>query len=558
MAARLTSLRTKGINVSEMHRIKTVIAPMGFINHIVIFGLAIYVALVLYTNQAASLHHAYFKAFPKANVICPVLSAYSASRKYNCEEFDYENFAKDERVKTGSDSEKTNTLTKEQKSNLLKKHYNQRNGTELRPNDFVSLFKSAKLIKEDDYEKVSDILEIERSGPEAWLAAMINDTHVTGDIKLPQMLLNGYAIDPTGLEADYGSIYAFVRLVQIAGFGLNNSASQEAELAKDAKQEAKSAGFEDLVWTSTTDTLVSDLTGYNDDENVKLGIDLRYNPFTFGKKISTSNAIKKAYNTFEPYDEVKGKRLNKFMLGNLRWYKDNSALYHQTIIDFGSFIVTEINSHPSVKPKRFAYQAFQGPIQFTIIALVIYIFFLLVWRLVSVFSNRTSSKKPGVLITPPMLFSGSTQEFDEAIPNSRKIVDHLITTLPLIGLFGTVIGILLGLPEVAAVLNNSGPNSSEATNELFVQLGLAFSTTALAVLGVIILELFWVLLQIYEDHQLWRATEKAHGESNPKTEDVEPQELGDVVQQEELQQPELEEREPEEPAKKKAETVESD
>ncbi len=471
---------------------RTMVLPTSVVNHLVLASLSLFLSLLIYTNTVGWLHKRYYEVFSTVSVVCPMLTDYGDSDHYAC------------------DGKSTSTV--------------------LSPNDLLSIMSAAGIEKKKDYEKITEFLALKRSGPGAWLATVILSNSLVKDgLSLQEFFLTGKTFIPRDLdthpEVEAGSLYALLRLFQVIGISINSSSDED-----------NYRGISNAV-VEGTDELALDLTGYHkitfeDEAWTSFGIDTRYLPFLGGSTKSKSDAIKKAIKfrwqadsdvVMDPEKSLKLHVIDngeddtdRVRMKDTRWYKSDPKLLDKAIFSFSNLIINEINRHPDVKLKSYAYQSFRGVIQFAILTLAVYILILLLWRFTA---NLTSHKKDTMhFLIPhrPVLIVGNTDELKGEIDDSRVLIDHLISTLPLIGLFGTVVGILMGLPNAAAAITKTGPGASEAVNELFIQLGLAFSTTAMAVFAVVTLELLWVVLQSLEDHKLWKASQKNSIESENK------------------------------------------
>ena len=191
-----------------------------------------------------------------------------------------------------------------------------------------------------------------------------------------------------------------------------------------------------------------------------------------------------------------------------QWYQENPAQLRDALSKLSSFLITEINRDSSVKLARFQYQASEGWIQYLIFLVAIIISVFLMWRLLGAIIKRPQSDNTFIkYFSIPVFYRGDILNETNEHQESKSHIDHSIGILPYMGLFGTVIGILLGLPNAAAAITATGPSANESINELFVQLGLAFSTTGIAICAVIFLETAWVIIQHKESVSL-RALQK--------------------------------------------------
>ena len=195
-------------------------------------------------------------------------------------------------------------------------------------------------------------------------------------------------------------------------------------------------------------------------------------------------------NRMVPVKECDEVRTSKY-----RWLRESVGLPAQeAIFKLSYFLTTEILRDQNVKKRRFLYKAWKGTVQCILVIAMVYLLVVLVSRvIVSLVVLGRAEPRRRVLWG--------------ALRRSRGTVDLVISLLPLIGLFGTVLGILRGLPNAAAAIMGQGAGSPNAVNSLFEQLGLAFSTTALAVLGVIVGQVLWEFVRRLED----RVAEKVEG-----------------------------------------------
>jgi biopolymer transport protein ExbB/TolQ len=200
--------------------------------------------------------------------------------------------------------------------------------------------------------------------------------------------------------------------------------------------------------------------------------------------------------------EVDGQSKRTVNMSDTTWYQEDPTQLRDAQNKLIAFFISEINRDPEVKLARFKYQAMYGAIQFLIFFSAFTILLFLVCRGVTakIGSVLPANKKPAFYKTA--FVRGNLLHETTEYNDSKSLMDHSIGVLPYMGLFGTVIGILMGLPNAAAAITATGPSANESINELFVQLGLAFSTTGMAVVSVIILESIWVLVQHGETNAL--------------------------------------------------------
>jgi len=511
---------------------KIKVQPIGLGTGLLLSCFALYLSLYFYTNIVGSLHQSYFQKFIKVDVLCNMLSEYGDSKFYNC-----------------NNQLQLSSTGKESKEEAIER-------TTVTPGEILKLLDAAKIEDARDYENPEDLLELKKNGAGSWLATVIL-TKKTKDsnIDLIKSLLNPINLSPV---ADPGKNCPEISEKKQVGtiFGLAMIISQTS-----GKTETTSACFANVHGNEykIATLLASRATGYKLGENEKseklisyeqqanqsfFGIDTRYLPeFSLSKEVlDTSSIVKSAMNQYwhfysdttyqtdigltkdkdkkqittetiykHLYDTSKGGHYvphSKVDMRDTQWYQENPAQLREALFKLSSFLITEINRDSGVKLARFQYQAIEGWIQYTIIFASMLILVILIWRFLGTVIKRPKNNKLfGKYFSIPMLYRGDILNETNEHQESKSFVDHSIGLLPYMGLFGTVIGILLGLPNAAAAITATGPSANESINELFVQLGLAFSTTGIAICAVIILETAWVIIQFREDVSL-RALKK--------------------------------------------------
>jgi hypothetical protein len=200
--------------------------------------------------------------------------------------------------------------------------------------------------------------------------------------------------------------------------------------------------------------------------------------------------------------EVVGGNKRTVKMSDTTWYQEDPTQLRDAQNKLIAFFISEINRDPEVKLARFKYQAMYGAIQFLIFFTAFTILLFLICRGVTAKIGSVSPANKKSAFYKTAFVRGNPLHETTEYNDSKSLMDHSIGVLPYMGLFGTVIGILMGLPNAAAAITATGPSANESINELFVQLGLAFSTTGMAVVSVIILESIWVLVQHGETNAL--------------------------------------------------------
>lgn len=474
--------------------------PMSVATHGVLLLIGWLAALTVYQWVSSSLYNDYQTSLKQASVLCDFLTDYGSSSHFDC---DKENKVRFYERDTDEKTKKASSLG--QQSAYLR----------LSTKDLASMMIAAGIEDAKDLEEPSTLLLLDKSGPGGWIATAILSAATPSTERLDSLMLSGSAIgcssigntDPENIDfVPFGTIDALNVL-----FGKLGKKSGKGEGCEDDLKEIR----------GITDTMVKNITGQPP---------RFWQPFQDAQTKSTSNAIKSAMSV--PWDHYMPSVIfhapgdidcnsklptqlptisttangvhNYYVesketvcIDETLWYRyDPSKIYHAAF-SFGTFLLNEVFRDDTVKQERFLYQAWRGPIQFCLLVISFYLLFVLVWRFVA------SLKQVGVDHIGPFwraaLVQGVISDREQQAMDSRAYIDLMISTLPLIGLFGTVIGILFGLPNAADAVTAVGPGATDAVNALFENLGLAFSTTAIAVLSVIILEVIWLILQRFEE-----------------------------------------------------------
>jgi len=459
-------------NGDRSNGLRNKVFPISKGIHILLLGLAFWIGTMIYGAVIESLHRDYRDAMASAQVICPLLSNYGISNHRACKD----------------------------------------NRFSLTPRDFSTLMIAAGIEKESDLEDPNDILDLKRTGPGAWITTALISSG-TRDLELPlhRMLVEEVRTsvkdcDDAGSKESYriGTLHALVSLYRELGV---------PDGANSTLNECHYPLHHDVARRS--DDLISYLSGYPS---------RGYAPWVKNEQPKVQDVIKTAMRKpWKHYTRVvaeKGQyplyeyrnggyqkktvdeKVQNVGISETRWHKKEKEQLFSALFSFSNLLINEVNRDDRVKKARYIYQAARGSIQWALVVLILYLALQLLWRYVAARMQAVSDSEVRLLHLPVMV-QGTIDDIEMLGAESRTYIDQLISTLPLIGLFGTVVGILLGLPEASAAVTATGPGASEAINELFIQLGLAFSTTALAIAGVIIIDFLWEVLQSFEDHALW-------------------------------------------------------
>ena len=401
--------------------------------------------------------------------------------------------------------------------NILSKHgesgltSNERYIDHLTPRDFSIIFTEAGIEKEKDLVKSQDILNVQKNGVGSWMMNAILGTPSQSTASLSELLLG----NPTATLADCGKpnkvgtltamMALFSELGRNDGTGVETPVDPCNVFKPSIHAQAQAlvnvlAGSQPMpipFLDEPNDISLHDVVKDHMETQWKI---YSKDGITGGTSISTY--------TYDGsgYKEIDGKAGTK-TLSDTRWFKndENASELNNGIFLLGNLLINEVLRDSEVRYQRFFYKALKGSIQWGLFVFIFYILFILIFRLKAAFSCHTSNEVG--LFSRATIVQGEVCDIDRNMAASRTLIDQLISVCPLLGLFGTVTGIMLGLPEAAAVVMGG----SSDVSALFEQLGLAFSTTAIAVAGVIVLESIWEHLQSYEDHQIWHLSENGNG-----------------------------------------------
>jgi len=384
----------------------------------------------------------------------------------------------------------------------------------LTPRDFSILFIEAGIEKEKDLEKAIDILDVQKNGVGSWLTNKILGTTSLSGARLHELLLGNPSVNLSGCEAPntpntVGTLSAMMAL--FAELGMNGDTETETpddpcDVFRPSINERATSLVKALAGEPPHAIALMELVGepekFRLQDIIKNHMQVLWGIYD-GIDINENTDIQTYKYTKESgYEAFVEKEVT-----DTKWYKinKNASQLQEGIFMLGNLLIKEVLRDPTVQTERFFYKAFKGPIQWLLFMFIFYIFFLLVWRWIAAMRQKQTASS-SLLLLEPVLVEGKVEDIDRNMAASRTLIDQLISVCPLLGLFGTVVGIMLGLPEAAGVVMGG----SSDVSSLFEQLGLAFSTTAIAVAGVIVLESLWEQLQSYEDHSVWHLTESGN------------------------------------------------
>ncbi len=381
----------------------------------------------------------------------------------------------------------------------------------LTPRDFVIIFTEAGIEKEKDLVKSEDILNVQKNGVGPWMMNSILGTPSESGTSLYKLLLSNPTVTISGCDKPnkVGTLTALMAL--FSELGSNDGSGSETSIDPcnvfKPSIHAQSQALVDILagkpprWIPFLDE-TSELSLQ---DVIKDHMEEQWRIYSTDTLTADSTIATYAYNG-AGYDKIAGAAGTK-TLSDTRWFKNdqNASELNNGVFLLGNLLINEVLRDSEVRYQRFFYKALKGSIQWGLFVFIFYILFMLIFRWKAAYSGRKSNKM--AIISKATIVQGEVCDIDRNMAASRTLVDQLISVCPLLGLFGTVTGIMLGLPEAAAVVMGG----SSDVSALFEQLGLAFSTTAIAVAGVIVLESIWEQLQAYEDHKIWHLSENGNG-----------------------------------------------
>ena len=369
----------------------------------------------------------------------------------------------------------------------------------LYPNDLATLMLASGLIDEEVAEVPESILDVEGGGPATWIAhAWISPCAVSGKPISPDRASYGPLVTLHSDGLEYSTIEAVLATMCKLGLSENSLECGDGTLKGVCK--------EDVEYITERMTAGDSLQEIVKWVMVKYGLDVKYDATSKPKRVPDVAikpfAVQVSNDPTQPIYEPKG---TEVLTEATYWGKDNPWALRDAAFKFSYFLLTQVSQESEVKQTRFAYKALIGPLQRAILLLILFIGLVLIARLVI-----TAIAFLGIKVST-FLFWGfgnvknlPRERWEAELESSGKATGQLLDLLPLLGLFGTVIGILKGLPNAASVVVSSGPLGNESVQILFEQLGLAFGTTAIALGGVIALQPIWTVLQEMERRILIR------------------------------------------------------
>ncbi len=530
---------------------------MRFRTALVLVLVSAFISYVLYTTGIAYLHSNYFSKFMEVDVICNVLSDYGDSPLYDCND----SLGVSDKEK-GIINAHRNTLSPKDILTLLAAANIEDVRDYANPEDILDLEKSGvgswlaagivQLTTKDEnlslmsallnpvFLKLNDTGEDIKKCNGLPTSSFDEEGHISnagGTIFTIAMLTGALSQrQSTDEQSCYDNLYdnQYLAATQLAsritGFMLPNNGSIIDE--EDKSLNLSPFSYSPISWSnfyghwrylpfisraeddldspSSVKSAMNQFWSFYDNKEYETDVGLKgvskkpisQQPlFSIVFDTAADNGLEKVKGTNYVYEVVEGIKRNIHM-SDTTWYQEDPSQLRDALNKLVAFFITEINRDPDVKLARFQYQAMYGSIQFIIFFSAFTILLFLACRGVTAKVGKVlpGEQKPSFYKTAFVI--GNPLEETTEHEDSKSLIDHAIGVLPYMGLFGTVIGILMGLPNAAAAITATGPSANESINELFVQLGLAFSTTGIAVISVIILESIWVVIQYIESNKL--------------------------------------------------------
>ncbi|MEM7581963.1 MAG: MotA/TolQ/ExbB proton channel family protein [Acidobacteriota bacterium] len=420
--------------------------PISRWEYLVLFALATGVASAAYAYVLAALRDGYIHSIQEASVVCDQLVPYGESQQYDC----------------------------------------RARSTVLTPRDLTTLMHAIGAVEATDLEDPGRILRIRESGAAGWVA-----TAWASARQDDQRIL---VAPPKDTEDSIPTLESLVRLWAFIGPAQAVGAATVTGVEEGVKERIRSLSH-DLASALVDSETHPDLLGAPDLLKRTMAEPFRvYEPGVLASDLGLRQTLEQL--SFVPTDGYSptSERLN---LNELPWFKKDPGVVADTTYELSYYLLNAVLQSSEVRHRRFTYIALRGSLQWALCVVILFIALLVGWRYVAV---RLWQGNPSASFMLPTLATQNPSSLPEdALGRSRLLIDRWIDTLPLIGLFGTVYGILNGLPNAGAVVAGTGPGAQSSINELFEQLGLAFSTTAIAIAGVILLQHLWGLQQGLED-----------------------------------------------------------
>ena len=435
----------------------------------------------------------------------------------------------------------------------------------LYPNDLTTLMFAAGLIEEEEAAVPESILNVTDGSVATWIAnAWISPCLVEGTRDLggrknepPLVTLHYDGMAYSTIEAVLATVCKLGKKPSDAC--KDTKTDTEAEFGV-CKQQVQEVVQKMAAGVPIQEILKSFMDNYDLNVEYKNG-EKGAEPQRRPESGILTFAVKVTDNVNQPIYEATGPEVS---IEKTPWGKENPWALREAAFKFSYYLLTQVSQASDVKTKRFVYKALVGDLQRAILLLIIFVGLVLItrmaitalafltpasqacgvkkWRLAYKAQEGDLLKSILLLIifvglvlitslittmiimvlvflvfllwrtkTTAFLFwgFGNTKNlpkdiWETELESSGKVTGQLLDLLPLLGLFGTVIGILKGLPNAASVVVSSGPLGNEAVKALFEQLGLAFGTTAIALGGVIVLQPIWTVLQEMERRILIR------------------------------------------------------
>ena len=484
--------------------------PVGLPGFLLLLTLALFLGSVAYNAGSQHFHGKFRQSLMQADIGCAFLKSFPQTSVTHCRSEKHEN---------------GNGMTSsalEGAANTMPLWLDNR----MTPRDMVELLASADVLDADKYTAPLDLLKLETGEVETWLATLALGKSMVGSQTIADVFIRG-AILCGNNHRPVGSLEVLFKIFEVAGRESSDPLAQlnqgcvgeTSVLTPSVKSklndliEKHISGIHPSLWkpwslpeTEPAYTHIKEIMqepfGLYTAERTR-----NYKDATVGPEPADGLLLQEALPSLQQLtyvpkaeDGIQYRPAGQaFGMGDRAWYRGDPIQLSAAINKLANTLMDQILREDAVKSARFAYQAWRGPIQWLIFVAFFLVALNMVWRMIALV--RSVRKEGPTLVMAPTLQVGQIAEEnrEDALFQSRRILDQMINLLPVLGLFGTVMGILGGLPSASAAITAEGPTASATINLLFEELGLAFSTTALAVISVLILQLAWEIIQRLED-----------------------------------------------------------
>lgn len=497
----------KKFRLENFYKAENKFYPVGLPGFLFLLVLALFLGSITYNAGSLYFHSKFRQSLMQADIGCSFLKSFPQTSVTHCRSEKHEN-GNGQTLSPGNEQPVwlENSMT---------------------PRDMVELLASADVLDADKYTAPLDLLKLETGEVETWLATLALGRSMVGSQTIADVFIRG-AIRCENSHRPVGTLETLFKLFEVAG-----RESTDPLAAIEQVCEGTSPVLTPTVQSKLDDLIDRHISGKHpslwkpwslpETEPAYTHIkEIMQEPFGLYTAERTRNYSEAAAGPADQANEQDAQEVLptlqqltyapnaedgmqyrpeglSFSMGERAWYQGDPIQLSAAINKLANTLMDQILREDAVKSARFAYQAWRGPIQWLIFVAFFLVALNMIWRMIAL--ARSVRKNGPTLVLAPTLQVGAiaAEDRDDALFQSRRVLDQMINLLPVLGLFGTVMGILGGLPSASAAITAEGPTASATINLLFEELGLAFSTTALAVISVLILQLTWEIIQRLED-----------------------------------------------------------